>query len=72
MPTRSEARRDDEAEMPATIRRSPAKAQRTWKETHDAAAREYGEGEHAHRVAYVALTSATRRPWRAAPTSTRA
>jgi len=55
MPRRGEARRDDEVEMPATIRRSPAKAQRTWKETHDSAVQEYGEGEHAHRVAYAAL-----------------
>ena len=39
--------RDDE--MPATIRRSPEKAQRTWKETHDHAVEEYGEGERAHR-----------------------
>jgi len=45
--------RDDE--MPATIRRSPEKAQRTWKETHDHAVEEYGEGEQAHRVAYAAL-----------------
>lgn len=45
MPRRGEARRDDEVEMPATIRRSPAKAQRTWKETHDSAVQEYGEGK---------------------------
>lgn len=41
--------------MPSTIRRSPAKAQRTWIKAHDAAAREYGDGERAHRTAYAAL-----------------
>ena len=41
--------------MPGTIRRSPAKAQRTWAKTHDSAVREYGEGERAHRTAYSAL-----------------
>jgi ChaB protein len=41
--------------MPSTIRRSPAKAQRTWIKTHDAAAKEYGDGERAHRTAYAAL-----------------
>ena len=41
--------------MPGTLRRSPAKAQRTWAKTHDSAVREYGEGERAHRTAYSAL-----------------
>jgi hypothetical protein len=41
--------------MPSTIRRSPAKAQRTWIKAHDAAAKEYGDGERAHRTAYAAL-----------------
>ena len=41
--------------MPSTIRRSPAKAQRTWSKVHDAAAKEYGDGERAHRTAYAAL-----------------
>ena len=41
--------------MPSTIRRSPAKAQRTWIKAHDAAASEYGDGERAHRTAYAAL-----------------
>ena len=41
--------------MPSTIRRSPAKAQRTWSKVHDAAAKEYGDGERAHRTAYSAL-----------------
>ncbi len=46
---------DKDDEMPSTIRRSSEKAQRTWKETHDSAVEQYGEGEHAHRVAYAAL-----------------
>ena len=41
--------------MPSTVRRSPAKARRTWVKAHDAAAKEYGDGERAHRTAYSAL-----------------
>ena len=44
-----------EEEMPSTIRRSPAKAQRTWSKVHDAAVEQYGEGERAHRTAFDAL-----------------
>jgi len=42
-------------ELPSTLRRSPAKAQRTFAKTHDSAVEEYGEGERAHRVAFAAL-----------------
>ncbi len=42
-------------EMPSTIRRSPAKAQRTWAKAHDSAVESYGEGERAHRTAMSAL-----------------
>jgi hypothetical protein len=42
-------------EMPSTLQRSSKKAQRTWAETHDSAADQYGEGERAHRTAYAAL-----------------
>src|SRR5690349_17195584 len=41
--------------MPSTIRRSSAKAQDTWVQTHDSAGEEYGEGERAHRTAFAAL-----------------
>ncbi|MGK5543600.1 ChaB family protein [Streptomyces sp. URMC 127] len=41
--------------MPDTIKRSDAKAQRTWAKAHDSAVEQYGEGERAHRVAYGAL-----------------
>lgn len=43
------------SELPDTLKRSPAKAQRTFAKAHDAAAKEYGDGERAHRVAYAAL-----------------
>jgi hypothetical protein len=43
------------SELPGTIQRSPAKAQRQFAETHDAAVRQYGEGERAHRTAYASL-----------------
>ncbi|TDC21629.1 cation transport regulator ChaB [Streptomyces sp. 8K308] len=42
-------------ELPSTLERSPAEAQRTWIKAHDSAVRQYGEGERAHRVAYGAL-----------------
>jgi cation transport regulator ChaB len=44
-----------QSELPDTLKRSPAKAQRTFAKAHDAAVAEYGEGERAHRVAYAAL-----------------
>jgi cation transport regulator ChaB len=42
-------------ELPDTLRRSPAKAQRTWIKAHDAAVEQYGEGERAHRTAFAAV-----------------
>lgn len=42
-------------ELPSTLKKSPAKAQRTWIETHDSAVERYGEGERAHRTAYASL-----------------
>ena len=44
-----------QSELPATLRRSPAKAQRTFAKVHDSAAEEYGEGRRAHQTAYAAL-----------------
>jgi ChaB/Rho termination factor, N-terminal domain len=42
--------------MPSTIKRSDAKAQRTWVETYDSAIETYGdEGGRARRVAFAAL-----------------
>jgi len=43
------------SELPSTLQKSPAKAQRTFAKAHDAAVKEYGEGQRAHRVAYSAL-----------------
>lgn len=48
MPTRRE-------DLPSTIRRSSAKAQRTYAKTHDQAVETYGEGERAHRTAMASL-----------------
>jgi cation transport regulator ChaB len=42
-------------EMPATLKRSPAKARRTWAKAHDSAVETYGEGERAHRTAFSAV-----------------
>jgi cation transport regulator ChaB len=42
-------------DLPGTLKRSPAKAQRTWAETHDSAVESYGEGERAHRTAFASL-----------------
>jgi len=44
--------RDD---IPATLKRSPKKAQETWAKTHDSAVETYGEGERAHRTAFSSL-----------------
>ena len=41
--------------LPSTLKRSPAKAQRTWAKAHDSAVESYGEGERAHRTAFSAL-----------------
>ncbi len=43
------------SELPGTIARSDAKAQRTFARAHDAAAESYGDAERAHRVAFSAL-----------------
>lgn len=43
------------SELPRTLKRSPARAQRTWIKTHDHAVETYGEGERAHRTAFASL-----------------
>ncbi|GAY13499.1 ChaB family protein [Mycobacterium sp. shizuoka-1] len=43
------------SELPSTLQKSDAKAQRTFAKAHDSAVKEYGEGQRAHRVAYSAL-----------------
>jgi cation transport regulator ChaB len=44
-----------QSELPSTLKKSSAKAQRTFAKAHDSAAEQYGEGERAHRTAYAAL-----------------
>src|SRR5690606_21159487 len=48
-------KRGGQTEIPSTILRSDAHAQRLWKKAHDSAVDTYGEGGRAHRVAYAAL-----------------
>jgi len=55
MPMTTSSGRPRQSELPDTIKRSSAKAQRTFAKAHDAAVEQYGEGERAHRVAYAAL-----------------
>jgi cation transport regulator ChaB len=55
MPKTTKQGKPKREELPDTVRRSPAKAQRTFAKVHDAAAEQYGEGERAHRTAYAAL-----------------
>ena len=51
MPTK----RNPGGSMPDTIKRSPAKAQRTYKKTLESAEETYGPGERAHRTALASL-----------------
>ena len=55
MPKMASGSRVKKSELPSTLRKSGAKAQRTFAKTHDSAAEQYGEGERAHRAAYAAL-----------------
>lgn len=55
MPKTTKSGKPKQSELPATLKRSPAKAQRTFSKAHDSAAEEYGEGERAHRTAYSAV-----------------
>ena len=55
MPKMSSSGIPEHSELPSTLQRSSSKAQRTFAEAHDAAAKEYGNEQGAHRVAYAAL-----------------
>ncbi|KUI29043.1 ChaB family protein [Mycobacterium sp. GA-2829] len=55
MPKTTKSGQAKKNELPSTLKKSGAKAQRTFAKAHDSAADEYGEGERAHRVAYSAL-----------------
>jgi hypothetical protein len=55
MPKTTKSGKPRREELPDTLKRSGAKAQRTFAKAHDSAAETYGEGERAHRTAYSAL-----------------
>jgi cation transport regulator ChaB len=55
MPKMTSGSRPKQWELPSTMKKSSAKAQRTFAKAHDSAADQYGEGERAHRTAYAAL-----------------
>lgn len=55
MPKTTKGGKPKQEALPATLKRSPAKAQRTFATVHDAAAESYGEGERAHRTAFAAV-----------------
>lgn len=55
MPKTTKSGSARKSELPSTLQKSDAKAQRTFAKAHDSAVKEYGEGERAHRVAYSAL-----------------
>lgn len=55
MPKMTKSGKPKKSELPDTLRRSSAKAQRTFAKAHDSAVESYGEGERAHRTAYSAL-----------------
>jgi len=47
--------RAKKSELPSTLKKSPAKAQQTFAEAHDAAAEQYGDEGRAYRVAFSAV-----------------
>lgn len=47
--------KDTKKDLPGTVQRSPAKAQRTYRKTLESAHEEYDSEERAHRTAYGAL-----------------
>lgn len=55
MPIMSKKGKVRTRELPSTVARSSAKAQRTFAKAHDSAVAEYGEGERAMRTAWSAL-----------------
>ena len=55
MPKTTKSDKVIQDELPSTLQRSDAKAQRTFAKAHDSAAEQYGDEERAHRVAFGAL-----------------
>jgi hypothetical protein len=76
MPMLTKHGRPDTTELPSTVARSGKKAQRTFAKAHDAAQREYGDGERAMRTAWskndlvTAIQAANRRHTRTARRAT--
>ncbi len=58
MPKTTKAGGARQSELPATLRRSPEKAQRTFAKTYDSAAEQYGDSERAARTAFAAVKHA--------------
>src|SRR5215212_9715771 len=55
MPKTTKGGSAKQSEIPSTLRRSPAKAQRTFAKAHDSAAEEYGDERRANQVAWAAV-----------------
>ncbi|HLS49587.1 MAG TPA: ChaB family protein [Actinomycetaceae bacterium] len=55
MPKMGKSGKPKLSELPDTLRRSEAKAQRTFAKAHDSAQEQYDDDERANRVAYAAL-----------------
>jgi hypothetical protein len=55
MPKTDRSGKPKQDELPSTLQRSPAKAQRTFAKTYDSAAETYGPGERAARTAMAAV-----------------
>jgi len=55
MPKTTKGGKAKQSELPSTLQRSEAKAQRTFAKAYDSAAEEYGGVQRASRVAYAAL-----------------
>lgn len=55
MPKTTKSGAVKKSELPSTVKKSDAKAQRTFAKAHDSAQQEYGDEQRAHRVAYSAL-----------------
>ena len=55
MPKTTRGGKAKQSEIPSTLRRSPAKAQRTFAKAHDSAIGEYGDEQRANQVAWAAV-----------------
>ena len=55
MPKTTKGGKPKQEELPSTLRRSDAKAQRAFAKAHDSAADQYGDSERANRVAFSAV-----------------